>query len=112
VPCDSTDRSNAFSAGTAVGLVTLTNVALLEFGSSLLSYKGKAHFFPFAVQKRERTSAGCGRYNRREDEGQTQWRSEKNFNVERKVGRGGMGGEKLSLRVLLGFGICQLDVLM
>jgi hypothetical protein len=57
---------------------------------TIVSYKSKIHFFPFAVQKRERTSAGCVRYNRREDEGQTQRRGEKHFNVERKVGRGGL----------------------
>jgi len=67
---------------------------------TLVSYKSKVHFFPFAVQKRERLSAGCVRYDRREDEGQTQRRSKKHFNVERKVGR---GREKLSLRVLPGF---------
>jgi hypothetical protein len=49
------------------------------------------------------------RYNRGEGEGQTERRNEKNFNVERKVGRGGEGRKTVTQSVT---GICLLDVLM
>jgi hypothetical protein len=81
---------------------------------TLVSHKSKVHFFPFAVQKRERTDAGYVRFNRREDEGQTQRRSEKHYNVERKMGSGaewgGGGGRKTVTQSATG--ICLLDVVM
>ena len=55
---------------------------------SIISYRSEVNFIPFAFQKREGTRTGCGRNNRRDDEGQTKRRSEKHFNAARRVGRG------------------------
>jgi hypothetical protein len=70
---------------------------------TVVSCKSKVRFFPFAVQKRERTGADCEIYieERTKDKHNGEVR-----NLKRKVGR----GRKTVTQSVTG--ICLLDVLM